>query len=265
MTGPVRSAGARPRAPPLRVGAGAARHRACGSRRGLAQHAERLDLGRGRRQHAAQRDRLAGDRARRLHPRPAPGCAAAGHRHDRHHSLMTSKNTLLLGVAAAVVAIAAFYFLALSPKRDEIAKLDADIATKATELEQARMTLSTYEQARGTYKENYATLVRIGKAVPADDDVRSLLVQLEATADRSDVDFQKIEVGSGSAPATGETTAAAGELAKAPGTVEIAGGALSAMPFNLTFNGGYFELQTFLARLERFVTPHNERLDATGR
>jgi Tfp pilus assembly protein PilO len=179
---------------------------------------------------------------------------------------MTRKNTLLLGVAAAVVAIAAFYFLALSPKRDEIAKLDADIAAKATELEQARMTLSTYEQARGTYKENYATLVRLGKAVPADDDVRSLLVQLEATADRSGVDFQKIEVGSGSAPATGETPAAvAGELAKAPGTVDMAAGALSAMPFNLTFNGGYFNLQTFLARLERFVTVNNERIDATGR
>jgi Tfp pilus assembly protein PilO len=181
---------------------------------------------------------------------------------------MTSSNkTLLLGVAAAVVAIAAFYFLALGPKRDEVAKLDADIAAKATELEQARMTLSTYEQARGTYKENYATLVRLGKAVPADDDVRSLLVQLEATADRSGVDFQKLEVGGGAAPTTtGEAPAAAeGTLAKAPGTVDVAGGALSAMPFNLTFNGGYFELQTFLARLERFVTVNNERLDATGR
>jgi Tfp pilus assembly protein PilO len=180
---------------------------------------------------------------------------------------MTSKHTLLLGVAAAVVAIAAFYFLALGPKRDEVAKLDADIAAKATELEQARATLSTYEQARGTYKENYATLVRLGKAVPADDDVRSLLVQLEATAERSGVDFQKLEVGgAAAAPAPGEAPAAAdGTLAKAPGTVDVAGGALSAMPFNLTFNGGYFELQTFLARLERFVTVQNEHIDATGR
>jgi Tfp pilus assembly protein PilO len=180
--------------------------------------------------------------------------------------MTTSNKTLLLGVAAAVVAIAAFYFLALGPKRDEIAKLDAGIAAKTTELEQARLTLTTYEQARGTYKENYATLVRLGKAVPADDDVRSLLVQIEATADRSGVDFQKLEIGSGAAPATGDAPPATeGELAKAPGTVAIAGGALSAMPFNLTFNGGYFDLQTFLARLERFVSVNNENLDATGR
>ena len=179
---------------------------------------------------------------------------------------MTRKNTILLAAAAAVVAVAAFYLLALAPKRDEIAKLDTDIAAKATELDQARQTLATYEQARGTYKKNYATLVRLGKAVPADDDVRSLLVQLEATADRSGVDFQKIEVGSGSAPATpGETPAAASELAAAPGTVPVAGGALSAMPFNFSFSGGYFDLQTFLARLERFVTVTNEDVDATGR
>ena len=37
------------------------------------------------------------------------------------------------------------------------------------------------------------------------------------------------------------------------------------MPFNLSFSGGYFDLQTFLARLERFVTVTNEDVDATGR
>jgi hypothetical protein len=166
---------------------------------------------------------------------------------------------------AAVVAIAAFYFMVLAPKRDEVAKLDTDIAAKTTELEQARLSLATYEEARGTYKQNYATLVRLGKAVPPDDDVRSLLVQLESTADRTDVDFQKIEIGGGNTPAGETTEAAEGELAAAPGTVEVAGGALSAMPFNFTFNGGFFDLSTFLAKLERFVTVNNERIDATGR
>jgi hypothetical protein len=47
--------------------------------------------------------------------------------------------------------------------------------------------------------------------------------------------------------------------------VPVAGGALSAMPFSFTFNGSYFDLSTFLARVEHFVTEHNKRLDATGR
>jgi Tfp pilus assembly protein PilO len=179
---------------------------------------------------------------------------------------MTRTNQILLAVVAAGVAICAFYFLALAPKRDEVAKLDADIAAKEAELQASQATLATYEAARGTYKENYATLARLGKAVPEDDDMRSLLVQLEATAEGTDVDFQTIELSGGSsAPTDGTATAATGDLAAAPGLTPISGGALSALPFRLTFNGEFFDLSTFLARLERFVSVENDNLDATGR
>ena len=48
-------------------------------------------------------------------------------------------------------------------------------------------------RARRThYKANYATVVRLGKAVPTDDDTRSLVVQLDAAAKRSGVDFDTI-------------------------------------------------------------------------
>jgi Tfp pilus assembly protein PilO len=182
---------------------------------------------------------------------------------------VTRTNQILLAVAAAVAAAAAFYFLALSPKRDEIARLDGDIAAKQSELAQAQQQLATYEQARKSYKRNYATLARLGKAVPADDDVRSLLIQLESAADRTGVDFEKIELGSNLAGASGGPTDAtaptAGELASAPGAVEVAGGALSALPFNFSFTGGYFDLNRFFAKLEHFVTVKNNQLDSTGR
>ena len=42
---------------------------------------------------------------------------------------------------------------------------------------------------RARTRANYATVVRLGKAVPADDDVRSLIVQLDSAAERSNVDF----------------------------------------------------------------------------
>lgn len=182
---------------------------------------------------------------------------------------MTRKNSILIAVAALVAAACAFWFLVLAPKREEVTKLDTQIAAKTAEMEQAKLTLASYEQARASYKRNYATLARLGKAVTTDDDVRSLLVQIEATADRSGVDFQKIELGAGLAAAAtpGADTApkAAGELAPAPGAVPVAGGVLSAMPFSFTFTGGFFDLSAFLARLEDFVTVTNNRLDATGR
>ena len=50
---------------------------------------------------------------------------------------MTQRNTMILGAVAAVAAIAAFWFLALSPKREQISKLDADIAAQETARDQA--------------------------------------------------------------------------------------------------------------------------------
>jgi len=183
---------------------------------------------------------------------------------------VTRTNKILLTVAAFGLAVAAFWFLVLSPKREEITTLDGNISTKQAEVAQSQQMLATYETARGSYKKNYATLARLGKAVPADDDVRSLLVQIESTADGTGVDFQTIELGSNlagaDAPAAPDAGATAeGELASAPGTVPVAGGALSAMPFNFQFTGGFFDLSTFFARLEHFVTANNKRLDATGR
>ena len=118
---------------------------------------------------------------------------------------MTRTHKILAAIVAVGLAVGACYFLALAPKREEIAKLDTDVAAKEAELAQAQQTLVGYEQARTTYKSNYTTLARLGKAVPVDDDVQSLMVQLESAAERSGVDFEKIELGTGLAGASGVT------------------------------------------------------------
>jgi Tfp pilus assembly protein PilO len=184
---------------------------------------------------------------------------------------MTRTNRILLAVVAIAAAVGAYYFLVLSPKRAEVTRLDGEIAAKQSEVAQAKQTLAVYEKARGSYKANYTTLVRLGKAVPADDDVRSMMVQLQQAAASTGVDFEKIELASGFAgsanttPAPTTPTTASGQLASAPGAVPVAGGALSAMPFNFTFNGSFFDLSTFLARVEHFVSERNARLNVTGR
>jgi Tfp pilus assembly protein PilO len=179
---------------------------------------------------------------------------------------MSRSNQILLSVVALGAAIAAFYFFVLAPKREEVAKLDTDIAAQKAEIEQARLTLAGYEEAKRTYKKNYATLARLGKAVPADDDVRSLMVQLESTADRSGVTFEKIEMANNlGGETTGTEAPAGGTIAAAPGTVPVAGGVLSAMPFSFSFTGSYFDLTAFFARLEHYVNLNNRKLDSTGR
>jgi hypothetical protein len=181
---------------------------------------------------------------------------------------VSQTNKLLLAVVVGVVATAAFWFLALTPKREEAAQLDTDIAAKQIQLDQSTAQIASYKQAKGDYKANYTTMVRLGKAVPADDDVRSLLVQINDAAARSKVEFRAITIGEGaSAPAdpTATTASTPGTLAAAPGTVPVGSAGFSAMPFSFGFDGTYFRLSDFFNRLEDFVTVTNKDVDVTGR
>jgi Tfp pilus assembly protein PilO len=178
-----------------------------------------------------------------------------------------TRNKILIPVLALAAAAAAFWFLALAPKREEIAKLDAGIAAKQTEFQQAKDLVVSYSKAKGNYRANYAKLARLGKAVTADDDVRSLIYQLDDAARRSNVEFTTLNVGAGDSgsAATEPTASAAGTLAPPPGTVPVGSAGFSAMPFKLSFKGSYFNLSEFFTRLERFVTVENQKIDVTGR
>jgi hypothetical protein len=172
-------------------------------------------------------------------------------------------NKMLLPLLAVVGIVAAYWFLVLAPKRDEIAKLDADIATQEAAATQAEQQVTLYTKAKDDYRVNYETVARLGKAVPADDDVRSLLVQLNSAAKRSKVDFKSIGLTSGASPTA--ATGTPGELAPAPGSVPVGSAGFSAMPFTFSFSGNYFGLSGFFQRLERFVTVQNDNIDVTGR
>jgi hypothetical protein len=180
---------------------------------------------------------------------------------------LSRTNKILLAVFAAAAVAGAFWFLILSPKREEAAKLQTDVAAKQSELAQAQQQMAGYERARAAYKANYAKFARIGKAVPGDDDVRSLLVQLDSASSKANVDFNTLSVGGGAAAADPSTAPAGGEttLAKAPGLVPIGSTGVSALPFTLTFSGSFFGLSDFFNRLEHFVSVRNDKVNANGR
>lgn len=177
---------------------------------------------------------------------------------------------IVLAAAAAVALVAGFWMLVLGPQRKQAADLEAKISKQRGSLTQAKRQMATYEQARAAYKANYAKLVSLGKAVPADDDVRSFMVQLDASTKASHVDFQNVEVGGGASAATPTasttgTAPVAGKLAPAPGLVPIGTTGVSALPFTMKFNGGYFNLSNLFARLDRYVAVHNQQVKAGGR
>jgi len=178
---------------------------------------------------------------------------------------VTKNPKLLIALAATAAAIAAFWFLALAPKREEAASLETQITAKQAEGTAAQATLAGYEASRGNYPKNYATVVRLGKAVPEDDDVRSLLVQLDSEAGSTGVDFRTIQVGGSGAAASTDPTGAPAAASPPPGAVSVGTAGFSAMPFTFSFLGSFGNLSRFFARMERFVTLRNERMDVSGR
>lgn len=170
---------------------------------------------------------------------------------------MSRTYKILLVLVVAVLAGGGYWKLALAPKRAQAAELEERVAVAEAQLTQQQALVNTYRGAQKDYKANYETVVRLGKAIPTDDDTRSLLVQLDTSAKRAGADFDAINVNGASGSSSEGGTPAA------PGAVNA--GAFSAMPFSFGFTGTFASLGDFFARLERFVSLKGDAIKVNGR
>jgi Tfp pilus assembly protein PilO len=159
---------------------------------------------------------------------------------------MSQRDRTIITVVVAAAILGAFYFLALAPKRSE----SADLQTK----------IEAAQAAKSQYATNYATVTSLGKAVPAEDDVASLIVQVSSTAQRSDVNFRALRVSSNGAAAP-----ASASTASLPPGATVGPAGLPIMPFSFTFDGSFFKLSEFMSRMERFIYQQNKVLNVSGR
>lgn len=159
---------------------------------------------------------------------------------------MTARDRMLLGVVGVLVALAGFWFLGISPKRDDVKSLDTKIAAAETRRDEAQAKAQAAQNARAQYRKDYATVARLGKAVPAGDDTASLMYQLEVAARRAKVNFRSINVdaGGGQAPAA-DPAAATGASGVQP------------KPFTFEFQGTYRQLRKLIDEVNRFARVSN--------
>jgi hypothetical protein len=173
---------------------------------------------------------------------------------------MTRRDRLVIVIVAVVAAIAASWLLLVSPKRDEASKLGAKVASEQTELNTAQSQLAQNAAASRQYASNYAALARLGEAVPASDDIPSLIIQLQSAADGARVNFQSLQSGGASSSgATGATPA------PAAGTASASSPSASSEQFSFTFAGSYFQLSNFFNKVQHFVTPTGNGVLVRGR
>jgi Type II secretion system (T2SS), protein M len=115
---------------------------------------------------------------------------------------LSSRDKKILVFLVPLVLIAAYWFLLLSPKREEATAASAKLTQEQDRLEAARSAASSADDAEDGFEASYATIVRLGKAIPPTVDMPSLLVQLEAAAKGTGIQFDTIAAGErGAAPA----------------------------------------------------------------
>jgi Tfp pilus assembly protein PilO len=199
---------------------------------------------------------------------------------------MTRRDRIVLTVLGLAAVLAGFWFVALAPKRTELARLDERADRAAQRRDAALSDLASVAEAKVAFRRDRATLALLGKAVPADDDTPSLLYQLHRAARRTGVTFRALEIGAaGTAPAAAAPAAtpakqgdgkdasatpppAAAPAPVTPGTApgatpETAG--MSTLPVKITFTGDFLRLRRFLDVVHGFTRSERERVDVRGR
>lgn len=189
--------------------------------------------------------------------------------------------------------LGAFYFMVLSPKREEASKLGEEVVALEAAVTEQEQTAIFAEEARKDFPKYYGRMVVLGKAVPQAADSASLLVELTSISDDAGVEFQGMRLAQGgeaaaAAPAPAPTTPpaettpppadAGGEPAPettptggAPSVTGVAAPAtetaaanlpigatvgaagLPTLPYDLDFKGSFFQVADFVSGLDGLI------------
>lgn len=194
---------------------------------------------------------------------------------------MTARDRIVIMVVLTIGAIAAAWMLVVSPKRDQAASLSTQITAQQSQLDTARSQLAAGEAARTAFAGQYAQLAKLGEAVPPDDNVPSLIVQIQNAAQGAKVGFRGLQLTGGGAsssptPSSGSSSSSSSSAGSSAGSTP---GATSPLPpgaavgpaglpteqFTFTIAGDFSRLSDFFNRLQNLVSARGSSLLISGR
>jgi Tfp pilus assembly protein PilO len=189
---------------------------------------------------------------------------------------MSSTSRLIAAMLLIGALAAAFWVFLLSPKRDEAKKLGAQVEKLEASLTQHEAEVAEAEEAREDFPVDYQHLVVLGKAVPGDDDVASLLVQLNRIADSAGGTFRNIKLTSSGGGEKASSPPAGGAGGKPASATEVAASllplgasvgpaGLAVMPYDVTFDGNFFDVADFIKGLDSLVETGGGSVSVDGR
>lgn len=173
---------------------------------------------------------------------------------------MTARDRLVIIVVVALAALAAAWLLEVAPKRNQASSLGNQITAEQQQLASIQGQLTQAMSARRAFAADYAQLARLGEAVPPDDDIPSLIYEIQSAATASHVDFHGLELAAGSGGASSSSTAA-----PLPPGAAVGPAGLPTEQFTFAFQGSFFNLSNFFNRLARFVVSTKTGVSVSGR
>ncbi|MGH2880274.1 MAG: hypothetical protein ACRDK4_11800 [Solirubrobacteraceae bacterium] len=164
---------------------------------------------------------------------------------------MTARDRLvLIGVLMGAILVGG-YLLVVSPERQKASKAAAEVLSARSKLQTLEGQAAEATAARNRYTTAYASVVRLGPAVPASGETPSLVYALASLTNASHVELSSLTDGGGSSSSKAGSAPAAGSAgATTPGA---ASAAFSQEPFTFAFTGTYSALYKLLAQLENFT------------
>jgi Tfp pilus assembly protein PilO len=151
---------------------------------------------------------------------------------------MTTRDRLALIGISTLAVLGLVWLMLVSPARKEASKLGTQITQAKEQLATAEGEAATAHSAQARYSAAYASVVKLGKAVPPSEEVPALIYQLARASNQRHVEFSSITSGSGTAAApTGAGTAAAGGFTQ--------------MPFTFVFSGSFADLYHLYRQLDQ--------------
>ena len=161
---------------------------------------------------------------------------------------MTGRDRMVVMVIATLGVLAAVWLFAVAPKREQAVKLSTEVSAAQAQLATAESQVASASAAQAKYETAYASIVQLGKAVPASQEVPSLIYQLAQATNEKNVEFASITASvpgasSGPSPSASSPTSASA----------AAGAGFTQMPFTFVFNGSFESLYNLFQQLDGFT------------
>jgi Tfp pilus assembly protein PilO len=121
---------------------------------------------------------------------------------------LTDRDRKILLALIPLAVIGAYWFLLLTPKREEASKIQDTLAQAQSVRDTAQQKASQLAGAKRSYSADYATIIRLGKSIPTTVDMPSLLVQLDRAARGTGIKFTDVKAGERTAAPTAAPAAA---------------------------------------------------------